>query len=324
VPVTASFYAPGVQYEPADFMNRDADWIVPGVLSSADLQVTAQSPAALAVNVAVGSVWLAQGYRLTNDATLALAIVTADATNPRIDVIVTGINTAGNPYTPEIKVITGTAAATPVVPTTPAGYLLLAQVSVAAGATSIAQASITDERVIASLKVTASQIGAVPESSVGATNGVAGLDVNKKVLSTNIPAATATVIGGVKAGAGISVATDGTISTALASAKNDLVTGITAQTVFTFTPTVSGMYSVKAYLRVVASATNITLTTAYADSGGAQSYTPAALNNQSITVGSHGVIAYDFEAVAGTAITLTVTAGTANQVYVTGALTEVA
>ncbi len=121
-------------------------------------------------------------------------------------------------------------------------------------------------------------------------------------------------------------ATSGTfgVGATLASARNEEVTSTSAQTILNFTPTTSGMYSVKSYLRVVTAATNITLTITYADSGGAQTYTPAALNNQSIAVGSHGVIAYDFEAMSGTAITLTVTAGTANQVYVTGALVGVA
>jgi len=114
------------------------------------------------------------------------------------------------------------------------------------------------------------------------------------------------------------------VSATLTSAKNVEVTSTAAQTILTFMPTTSGLYSIKSYLRVVTAATTVTLTIAFADSGGAQPYTPPALNAQSLAVGSHGVIAYDFEAVAGTPITLTVTAGTANQVYVTGALVGVA
>lgn len=114
------------------------------------------------------------------------------------------------------------------------------------------------------------------------------------------------------------------VLTTLAFQRNKLLTTTGATQIFTFTPPVSGMYTVKYYLRVVTAATNVTLTINYADSGGAQSYTPTQLNNQSVAVGSHGVIDFDFEAVSGTPITLTVTAGTANQVYVTGTLVGVA
>lgn len=190
--VFASFYAQ-TQYSPADVMQRDADWVNPGVLSSTDLQVTAQSPAAMAVNVngaaqnvAGGSAWLSGGYRLYNDSVLALAIAAADPSNPRIDIVVAGINTTTTPYTPEIKVITGTPAATPSAPATPSGYLLLAQVNVDAGATTIAQANIVDERQIATLKVTASQIGAIPLSELGEPGGPATLDEQGQVFATQL------------------------------------------------------------------------------------------------------------------------------------------
>ncbi|MHB1702422.1 MAG: hypothetical protein ACYCSN_20270, partial [Acidobacteriaceae bacterium] len=160
-------------------MQRDADWVLPGVLTTSDLQVTAQSPAAMAVNVSGavqgsvgGNAWLPSGYRLYNDAVLALTIAAADATNPRIDIVVAGINTSTSPYTPTIEVVTGTPAASPVAPVTPSGYIALAQIAVAANATSISNANITDVRVLATL------------SSPGVANGVATLDANGRVLQS--------------------------------------------------------------------------------------------------------------------------------------------
>ena len=69
--------------------------------------------------------------------------------------------------------------------------------------------------------------------------------------------------------------------------------------------------------------TEVTVTLSYDDSGGSQTYTPAALNAQTLAVGSYSMVDYSFEATASAAVTLTVTAGTASQVYVTSALVGV-
>ncbi len=110
----------------------------------------------------------------------------------------------------------------------------------------------------------------------------------------------------------------------LAVTENQEITSTSTTTLWSITPPANGIYSVKCYLRVITAATTVTLTLSYADSGGAQTYTPSALNAQSIAVGSHGVVAFDFEAVTGTAIVLSITCGTADQVYVTSALVGVA
>lgn len=158
--VNASYYAGGTGYTPADMMQRESDWVSPGVLSSSDLVVAQTTTASMNVTVsgaAQGSVggnaWLPNGYRVYNNTQATLTIQAADTTNPRIDLVVIGIDTTTNPYTPQLKVIKGTAAASPSVPALSTGFvgIALAQVRVNANATSITNANITDVRDIAGL-----------------------------------------------------------------------------------------------------------------------------------------------------------------------------
>ena len=108
-----------------------------GVISG--LTVSAQSTANMTVNVASGIVDMATGARLTPSGNSALTISTADATNPRIDIIY--VNTDAT-----IGYLSGTPAASPTVPTTPTGVFVLAQISVAANTTTIISSNITDKR----------------------------------------------------------------------------------------------------------------------------------------------------------------------------------
>ena len=107
------------------------------------------------------------------------------------------------------------------------------------------------------------------------------------------------------------------------STHNLLLTTTTATTVLSYTPKTEGLYTAKVYLRVITASTEVTVTLTYDDSGGSQTYTPAALNAQTLAVGSYSMVDYSFEATPSAAIALTVTAGTANQVYVTSALVGV-
>lgn len=91
---------------------------------------------------------LAQGaYAFANDATVNLAIATADATNPRWDLVVAQVrdNTedAGGNDDARLTVVTGTPAASPADPSIPDGCLVLARVVVAASVSSIVNANIT-------------------------------------------------------------------------------------------------------------------------------------------------------------------------------------
>lgn len=164
--VNATYYAGGTGYTPADMLQREADWVSPGVLSSSDLVAAQTATASMAVTVSGaaqgqvgGNSWLPGGYRIFNDALATLTIQAADTTNPRIDLVVIGIDTTVSPYAPQLKVIKGTAVASPVVPSMPAGFvgISLAQVYVGANVTSITSGNITDVRVLAYIKGTNNQ-----------------------------------------------------------------------------------------------------------------------------------------------------------------------
>lgn len=89
----------------------------------------------LTVTVGVGIVHLVDGTRKEISAT-NITLDSADSTNPRIDLVY--ITSAG-----EVAKVTGTASASPSVSTLPTGGINVAQVSVAAGATT---GTITDKR----------------------------------------------------------------------------------------------------------------------------------------------------------------------------------
>lgn len=154
-------YINGNEYFPSDMMQRENDWITPGVVSLSDLIVTPSTPLSLTVNVSGasqgsigGNAWLPNGYRFYNDSQQTVTLATADLTNPRIDLIVAGIDTTQNPYLPTIKVITGTPSSTPValsIPTT-LQAITLYQISVPANATTITSSQITDVRTMAVIK----------------------------------------------------------------------------------------------------------------------------------------------------------------------------
>jgi hypothetical protein len=129
-----------------------------GIINDSDLAVTQNGTPNMSVNVAAGSCLIrgmssaVQGaYHLVNDGTLNVAISAADATNPRRDLIIAVVRDAaysGASNDARIIVVTGTPAASPSDPslTSNPNALVLARVAVAAGATSITNANITDLR----------------------------------------------------------------------------------------------------------------------------------------------------------------------------------
>lgn len=148
-----------------------------GVIGSGDLQVTANGTPNMSVNVAVGQVWMpgtlgattgfpsnlnaqtayglpagftSQGpYMGYQDGTVNLTIAAADPTNPRKDIVYAAIQDAqysGSNNQPVLLVATGTAAPSPSAPTAPASAVVLAEILVPAGATSITSGDITDKR----------------------------------------------------------------------------------------------------------------------------------------------------------------------------------
>ena len=92
---------------------------------------------------------LVRGHYYQNSAEVSLTITTADATNPRIDIVVLELDPSAN--TILLKVVAGTPASSPTAPAvtqTDAGVyqLQLAEVLVGAGVTTIAADKITDSR----------------------------------------------------------------------------------------------------------------------------------------------------------------------------------
>lgn len=92
---------------------------------------------------------MVRGHYYQSTAEEILTIPTADTTNPRIDLVVVELDPSANSIT--LKVVAGTAAGSPSAPTltqTDAGVyqLQLAEVAVAANATTITAENVTDSR----------------------------------------------------------------------------------------------------------------------------------------------------------------------------------
>ena len=122
------------------------DGIVHG--DGGELAVSASDPPAMTVKVATGTA-MVQGRFCENDAALTLAVPAAHATYARIDRVVVRLNASPGRVI-DILVKKGTPAPSPVPPgltRTPETWeLSLAQIFVAAGATMVQTANITDER----------------------------------------------------------------------------------------------------------------------------------------------------------------------------------
>lgn len=142
------------------------------VLGSTALQVTQNSPTGMSVLVAAGQFKVDTGsqysYTGWNTASAAVTITTADPANPRITSIVlyidkgatTSASPPNNPGIPKLIAVNGTAGAVPSAPNgttiqTAVGsgnpYIILANVTVGTGATSIVNANISDQRTLVSL-----------------------------------------------------------------------------------------------------------------------------------------------------------------------------
>ena len=128
-------------------------------IGSTQLEVTENGTPNMSVNVAAGACFIrgtesaSQGvYHFFNDATVNLSIDAADPTNGRKDLIVAQVRDSGYSGSNDdarLFVVKGTAAGSPADPTVPANCLVLARVTVAAAASSIVTANITDLRTYA-------------------------------------------------------------------------------------------------------------------------------------------------------------------------------
>jgi hypothetical protein len=135
-----------------------------------------------------------------SDTVVNVPISTADATNPRKDIIIAKIDgsvapNAGAANNCAITVIAGTPAGSPVAPSVPSGAILLATVNVAAGATSIVNANITDGRTYVQVGASVladiareSKITAIHNNSPFAATATGSSNAYALTLTTNITA----------------------------------------------------------------------------------------------------------------------------------------
>ena len=161
-----------------DRLTTQALWATTGIINSASLAVTQNTPPGLSVVVAsgwaaiVGTTQANMGTYVTyNDASVVLSLNTANPTNPRIDLVCATVNDAyytGSLNNVVLQVVAGTPAGSPVAPALPANSITLATVAVGAGATAITNANITDTRVLVTTNI--------PESGdISAVNAGTGL-----------------------------------------------------------------------------------------------------------------------------------------------------
>jgi hypothetical protein len=168
------------QYDQTDYAEVYKRYIKTGVFPSVENElVVAQTvPARLAVQVNTGQAYI-EGYWYGNTSIKEIDLPAADAVHPRIDRIVLRLDVV-NERKITAEYLQGTAAVAPVAPdltrTDQIYEISLAQVRVNAGATSILNANITDERSDLTLcgwaipYVTPEQIGAY--TKVGVENWV--------------------------------------------------------------------------------------------------------------------------------------------------------
>ena len=163
-----------------DRLTTQALWATTGIINSASLEVTANSPVGMSVLVAsgwaaiVGDIQPNQGtYVAYNDATVTLPIIAANPTNARIDLVCVTVNDSyysGATDNVVIQVVAGTPAGSPVAPATPDNSLALAEVYVGAAVLSITSGDITDIRTLVTTNIP--EVGDI--SAVVAGTGLTG------------------------------------------------------------------------------------------------------------------------------------------------------
>jgi hypothetical protein len=187
----------------SDRLNAQALYATTGIIGSASMAITPNSPAGMSVRVATG--WAAvvgttqpnMGvYTAFNDATTVLTVTTADPTNPRIDRVVMTIRDAY--YTGAFndviyQVLAGTPAGSPTAPATPANSISLATIAVGAGVTSIIAANITDTRPEVTTNLPAPGLNFSVNTQTGTTYTTVFADNGKLITQANASPITTTI-----------------------------------------------------------------------------------------------------------------------------------
>ena len=176
-----------------DRLTTQALWATTGIINPTSMAVTANAPAAMNVFVAagwavvVGDIQPGMGaYTFYNDAPVLLPITTANATDPRIDLIVATVNDSfysGSTNNVVFQVIAGTPASSPTVPATPQNSIALASVYVGAAVLSINSGNITDLRVSVTTNLPVGDITGVT-AGTGLTGGGTSGSVTLAIDST--------------------------------------------------------------------------------------------------------------------------------------------
>jgi len=180
-----------------DRLTTQALWATTGIINASSLAVTQNSPAGMSVRVAsgwaaiVGTTQANMGtYVGYNDDIVVLGVTTADPTNPRIDRVCMTVNDAyytGSLNNVVLQVVAGTPAGSPVAPATPANSISLATVAIAAGATALTTANITDTRVLVTTNIPESgdisSVTAGTGLSGGGSSGAVTLSINTAITA---------------------------------------------------------------------------------------------------------------------------------------------
>jgi hypothetical protein len=187
----------------SDRLVQQALYATTGIIGSASMAVTPNSPAGMSVRVAsgwaavVGTTQANMGvYTFYNDATVTLTITTADPTNPRIDRIVATVRDAyySGAFNDVIyQVLPGTPAGSPTAPAIPDNSISLATIAVGAGVTQINAANITDTRAEVTTNLPAPGLNFSVNTQTGTSYTTVASDNGKLVTQANGSAITTTI-----------------------------------------------------------------------------------------------------------------------------------